>query len=64
MIVDSEVSDTNEIASEQCSDLDNAKNSCSPYFTSTENLDKDKLIQIKVEIKTCSYYFHLPFNQF
>ena len=58
MIVDS---DTNEIASEQFNNLDNAKNS--PYFTSTENLDKDKSIQIKVEIETCSY-FHLPFNQF
>ena len=58
MIVDS---DTNEIASEQCSDLEIAKNS--PYFTSTDNLDKDRSIQLKVEIRTFSY-FHLRFNQF
>ncbi|KAL5265584.1 hypothetical protein ACHWQZ_G006340 [Mnemiopsis leidyi] len=40
MIVDSV---TSEVASEQCRDLEIAENS--PYFTSTENLDKDKVKQ-------------------
>ena len=41
MIVDSV---TSEVASEQCRDLEIAENS--PYFTSTENLDKDKVKQV------------------